>query len=153
MKKVIFTYLLPLAALTFFNGCAGADNNAPHAGNDDRFDCPHRPNCVSSEARDADRAIAPFQLKTDISAGWKAVQTLVEGLPRTAILEASEVYLHAACRSRVFRFVDDLQLRLNPQTGEVAVRSASRTGYWDFGVNRRRVESLRRSLKENGLIR
>jgi uncharacterized protein (DUF1499 family) len=54
-------------------------------------------------------------------------------------------YLHAVFASRLFRFKDDLELLLDAQTGVIHVRSASRVGGYDFGVNRRRVKRLRRA--------
>ena len=60
------------------------------------------------------------------------------------IITASETYLHAEFRSLIFRFVDDLELLVDPVAGVIDVRSASRLGRSDFGVNRRRVEELRR---------
>jgi uncharacterized protein (DUF1499 family) len=62
-------------------------------------------------------------------------------------------YLHAECRSAVFGLVDDLELHLRQSEGIIAVRSASRLGYSDLGVNRRRVEGLRSSLIALGAIR
>jgi uncharacterized protein (DUF1499 family) len=62
-------------------------------------------------------------------------------------------YLHAECRSALLGFVDDLELHLRPSEGVIAVRSASRLGYSDFGVNRRRVEVLRASLISRGMGR
>ena len=65
----------------------------------------------------------------------------------------TDTTLHAECRSRVFRFVDDLDLHLRAEEKIIAVRSASRLGYSDLGVNRNRVEAQRAKLKERGAIR
>jgi len=62
-------------------------------------------------------------------------------------------YLHAECRSAWFGFVDDLELHLRPSEASIAVRSASRLGYSDLGVNRRRVEDLRASLIGRQVLR
>jgi uncharacterized protein (DUF1499 family) len=75
------------------------------------------------------------------------------GLPRTRIVSRTDASLHAECRSRIFRFVDDLELCLRAAEGIIAVRSASRLGYSDLGVNRSRVEALRAELKKRGMIR
>jgi uncharacterized protein (DUF1499 family) len=77
---------------------------------------------------------------------------VVDSLPRSTIVKKTDTYLHAEFRSRVFRFVDDLELLLDPATGVVAIRSASRIGYSDLGVNRRRVATLRQKLTQNGII-
>jgi len=116
-------------------------------------DCPRRPNCVSSEARDPRRAVEGFHLKgSDRAAAWNTVVKMVTELPRTEIIQATDRYLHVTCQSRVFGFIDDLELQLTPETGRIAVRSASRSGYYDLGVNRKRVEMLRTKLKRQGLI-
>jgi len=59
------------------------------------------------------------------------------------ITEEKAGYLHAEFRSALFGFVDHVELRLDEAANRIDVRSASRTGYYDFGVNRRRVEEIR----------
>jgi uncharacterized protein (DUF1499 family) len=74
-------------------------------------------------------------------------------MPRTAIVTETGDYLHAECRSAMLGFVDDLELHLRPGAGIIAVRSASRTGRSDFGVNRSRVEDLRAALIKRGIVK
>jgi len=123
---------------------------------EDRFDhlapCPRSPNCVCSDAPDASHRIEPFRLTGDAAAGWARIRKTLERQPRTRLISATDRYLHAEVRSRIFRFVDDLELLLSPDDGTVAVRSASRLGHSDFGVNRKRVERLRRLLAGQGAI-
>ena len=113
--------------------------------------CPARPNCVCSDASDPLHAISALILTSPPDRAWEAARLAVLSLPRTQIVSESDGYLHAECRSAVFGFVDDLELHLRPQSDSIAVRSASRLGYRDFGVNRKRVESLRTALAANGL--
>ncbi len=121
--------------------------------NNDRLDgCPSSPNCVSTEAPDAKHAVEPMHLTGDPQKAWKAITKIVGQLPRCTIVENTKHYLHVECRSRLFRFVDDLELLLDPATMVIAIRSAARVGKSDLGVNRRRVESLRIRFKEDGLI-
>jgi uncharacterized protein (DUF1499 family) len=115
--------------------------------------CPPSPNCVSSDARDSAHAIPPFQLEVSPAEAWPVVHELVSGLPRVQIVEATDVYLYAECKSRLLGFVDDLELHLRPAEGVLAVRSASRVGHSDLGVNRRRLEELRTVLISRGIIR
>jgi uncharacterized protein (DUF1499 family) len=77
----------------------------------------------------------------------------VAGLPRTKIITVSDDYLYAECSSAVFGFVDDLELHLRSAQNSIAVRSGSRLGKSDFGVNRKRVENLRGLLLRQGVIR
>ena len=67
-------------------------------------------------------------------------------LPRTIVLEATDNYWHAVCRSLIFRFPDDLEILKLPKQRIIQVRSASRFGLGDLGVNRNRVNTLYRDL-------
>ena len=68
-------------------------------------------------------------------------------LPRTRVIRLEPDYLHAECRSALMGFVDDLELYLRTDEGTIAVRSASRLGWSDMGVNRRRVDAVRRAFR------
>ena len=115
--------------------------------------CPSSSNCVSSDAPDTRHHISPLQLTVAPTEAWATVREIVSKLPRTRIVEETADYLHAECQSALFGFVDDLELHLRPAEKIIAVRSASRLGYSDFGVNRRRVEGLRASLTSRGVLR
>jgi len=114
--------------------------------------CPTSPNCVSSDAEDARHRIAPLTIKGDASRSWAALASLLKDEPRMRVVEESDTYLHATARTRVFRFVDDVEFELRATEGIIAVRSASRVGRSDLGVNRRRVESIRERLRNAGVI-
>ena len=83
---------------------------------------------------------------------WKALKEVLNARPRTRIVTVTDDYLHAQEKSRIFGFVDDIEFHLRSAEGIIAVRSASRVGYSDFGVNRRRVEEIRKVLHEQNLI-
>lgn len=76
-----------------------------------------------------------------------AVIRAVEQLPGCTVVQREDEYLRAECRSKVFGFVDDLELVPSPEGG-LDVRSAARLGWYDFGVNRKRVEMLRALLSK-----
>jgi uncharacterized protein (DUF1499 family) len=115
--------------------------------------CPASPNCVSSDATDAAHRVEAFALVGPVDAAWRIVREEVARLPRTTVADERPTYLHAECASALFGFVDDLELALRAPEGLVAVRSASRLGYSDLGVNRRRVEGLRQALRARGVVR
>lgn len=104
--------------------------------------CPNSPNCVSSSATDSHH-VDPFPLFVDGKKSLNILAVIIKNLPRTKIIEHNDTYLHAEFESRVFRFVDDLEFLVNEDQEILEVRSASRLGYGDFGVNRKRVEMLR----------
>ena len=114
--------------------------------------CPSSPNCVSSDAADSTHSVAAFALAIPSRKAWLAARGSVESLPRTKIISETSDYLHAECTSAFFGFVDDLELHLRVAEGVIAVRSASRLGYSDLGVNRRRIEDLRALLIKQGIV-
>jgi uncharacterized protein (DUF1499 family) len=115
--------------------------------------CPATPNCVSSEANDDTHRVDAFALRLPPDEAWDAVEQAVSAMPRTTVITRDATYLHAECASAVFGFVDDLELHLRAADNLIAVRSASRLGKGDLGVNRKRVERLRRALRARGAIR
>ena len=113
--------------------------------------CPSKPNCVSSLATD-EHAITPFQLKKGTKINVQQLNATLKKLEANISVSHDAQQLSAEISSRVFGFVDDLDLIIDTEQGLLHVRSASRTGYYDFGVNKRRVERLRALLKDEGII-
>lgn len=112
--------------------------------------CPNRPNCVCSEdGVPARQFVAPFAVVGEPAAAFARLQALVARAPRTEIVRSTAQRFDATCRTRL-GFVDDLAFRLSPERGVIHVRSASRLGYYDLGVNRARVEALRREFDSAG---
>lgn len=109
--------------------------------------CKASPNCVSSQTdpKDEEHYIAPIALKGDAIA---AVRKAVESLPRTTVVQVEPDYLYAEFRSKLLGFVDDVEFLADRAKGVVHVRSASRLGRRDFGVNRERIEQLRSILEK-----
>jgi uncharacterized protein (DUF1499 family) len=110
--------------------------------------CPASPNCVSSQADDRAHFTEPLRFTGDATRAWKRLKSALATESRMTTVEDTGSYLHAEARSLVFGFVDDIECLLDPAAGMIQVRSASRTGYSDFGVNRRRVERIREAFSE-----
>jgi uncharacterized protein (DUF1499 family) len=113
--------------------------------------CKRTPNCVSSQADPADEQhyIAPLAVTKNASGDAMAqVRKAVESMPRTSIVRVEAGYLYAEFRSKLMGFVDDVEFLHDPVKGVVHVRSASRLGRRDMGVNRNRVEQLRSMLEK-----
>lgn len=140
-------------AMSLFASCASKrpDNLGLHGQR--LASCPSSPNCVSSDAGDEEHAVEPYALAVDPDWAWKALRELLAARPRTQVITATGDYLHAEERSRLLGFVDDLEFHLRPEQAAVAVRSASRLGYSDLGVNRKRVEAIRQALRSRGIVR
>jgi len=150
----------PLAALAAGLLLAGCRSMAaydplldPVSHLDLRFDpCPQSPNCVSSQAWDPDQRVAPFTFAGSADDALAALAALVRADPAATVVERrSGIYLRAEYRSRWLGFTDDLELLADEEGGVVHVRSASRRGWYDFGVNRRRVEGLHEAFGQSML--
>lgn len=108
------------------------------------------PNSVSSQAdlhaghpmRDAAR-IAPLPLRGSVPETMARLRSLASALPGARVEEVRDDYLRLSYTSRWLRFVDDAEFWADPAAGVIHVRSASRLGRRDFGVNRARIEALR----------
>ncbi len=102
--------------------------------------CPSSPNCVSSLAPKGDpHRVEPLVIDGD--AGWARLHEVILGMPRVKLIEERPDYRHYTFTTLIFRFVDDVEIR---RDGDIAhIRSASRVGHSDLGVNRRRVEAIR----------
>ncbi|HEY9530790.1 MAG TPA: DUF1499 domain-containing protein [Burkholderiales bacterium] len=103
--------------------------------------CKRSPNCVSSQANPSDREhyIAPLH------GTLESVKNAVRAFPRTTIVKQEKDYLYAEFRTRLLRYVDDVEFFFDGQV--IQVRSCSRLGRRDFGVNRKRVDELRRIIE------
>jgi uncharacterized protein (DUF1499 family) len=147
--KIIPFFLIPaLLCLAVFTVSCTSGGKRPAGRIDGRLaPCPERPNCVSSEAAGGPSAVEPLAFTVTPQAAWAALKRAVAASGGQVAREDSD-FLWAVFRTPVFRFKDDVEFRMDAARMQIHVRSASRSGYSDFGVNRRRVEKLRRQFEQ-----
>lgn len=141
--------LLIMATATLNTGCAGSPPGNLGVKNGKLAACPDRPNCVSSQAGDEAQHIAPLNAPAS-SPSDAVLQSFLEILrnqPGARIVETRPGYVRAEFSSKFFGFVDDAEFWWRTPD-KIEVRSASRLGYSDLGVNRARIEALRTQLQE-----
>jgi uncharacterized protein (DUF1499 family) len=127
-------------------GCTGKERNTPLGLNDGRLaECPSSPNCVSTRAGDAAKRMRTLPFVSDATFSRQKIVAIVKSLKRSVVITEQDHYLHIEFRSAVFRFVDDVEFFFDESAKLIHFRSASRTGYSDFGVNRKRMESIAQS--------
>jgi uncharacterized protein (DUF1499 family) len=130
-------------------GCAG---NMSKLGieNGQLKACPTTPNCVSSQAKDKEHFIEPILITgSPLEAKKNILQTLKE-FKQSKVKVVEDNYISAEFTSRILRFVDDVEFYFpDTKTREVIIhiRSASRMGYSDFGMNKKRIEQIRSKLE------
>lgn len=105
--------------------------------------CPSSPNCVSSKSDAVPHAIKPLHYEGK-EHPFTLLLPILENMSRTSVITQEENYLHVEFRSMLFSFVDDVEFSYEPENHLVHMRSASRSGYFDFGVNRKRLERIRK---------
>ena len=136
-----FNYISIVFLLTLFS-CASQAPPSLGLRDGKLAPCPNKPNCVSSDHKDKASGIESMAFKETPEMAWeklKAAVTTIGG----KIEKDDNNYLWATFRSRIFRFVDDMEFRMDSKNKVIHLRSASRVGYSDLGVNRKRVEKLR----------
>lgn len=143
-----FTRPLVLAMLaSALAGCPGTRPSNLGITNGLLAACPSSPNCVSDRATDDLHKIEPLTYAGDRASAMTRLVDLIHALPRTQIIEQRDDYLYVEFTSAVWRFVDDLELQFDSDGKTIHVRSASRVGYGDLGVNRRRIEDIRQRFQ------
>lgn len=111
--------------------------------------CPSSPNCISSQAEDPDHKTEAISFPASEKATiHKIVVDTLHSMERASIVTNSPDYIHAVFKTKLFKFKDDVDLLFDYEAGRIQIRSASRTGYSDFGVNRKRVEAIRQQIQE-----
>lgn len=109
--------------------------------------CPDSPNCVSSQSGDPRHHVDPITYTGQRNRARRILEQTVADMPGARIVNRSDQTLHVEYQTRWLRFVDDVTFYF-PEEPIIHVRSASRKGYYDFGVNRKRVEEIRKRFKD-----
>lgn len=150
MKRVLkILVLLPIAITVVFFGLGMYSQTKTPIGiqNGQLAACPSKPNCVSSESSPSDQhAIAAIELGTKMTDDpLGQLRNIVQSMGGEVLI-ARDNYLASTFTSQLFRFVDDVEFRIDTGSGLIHVRSASRVGYSDFEANRKRVENIRKQI-------
>jgi uncharacterized protein (DUF1499 family) len=108
--------------------------------------CPASPNCVSSQSSDREHSIDPLRYTGSPGDAMDRLKKIVMCMKRSRIITETGSYIHAEFTSALFRFVDDVEFFLDERAAVIQVRSSSRIGNSDLGVNRKRVEDIRAAI-------
>ena len=107
-----------------------------------------KPNFVSSLIDDPDKKTAPLSISGNPESAWKNAVAAILATPRTETAVEEEHYFRAETKSRVFGFVDDVEIRWDPGDEVIHIRSSSRVGHSDMGANAERVEEIRERFEK-----
>ena len=145
MKK---TVVVILCTALLLSACAGDRPANLGVINGALAACPDSPNCVSSQASDERHRIEPFATGDDPDAAFARLAEIVRRRPDATVINSTDTYLRVELRTTFF--TDDAEFLLDRERRLIQLRSASRLGYSDLGLNRRRIEEIRRQLQHRG---
>lgn len=146
---IIVSVLIALSiASLFILGKYSQKGQASGLVNSSLSRCSAKPNCVCSEYRDdVDHYILPTDIQNSGSTDMAKVASIIKDMNGVTQVEKDN-YIAATFTSSIFGFVDDFEIRIDPNQGTMHFRSASRVGYSDGGVNRKRVELFKKLYKK-----
>ncbi|MDY6932171.1 MAG: DUF1499 domain-containing protein [Halobacteriota archaeon] len=106
--------------------------------------CPKSPNCISTQSDPSDEGhyMEPIKYSTTKEEAYENILEVINSMKRTKIITKSDSYIHAEFRIKILIFVDDVEFYIDDENKVIHFRSASRVGYSDTGLNRRRMEDF-----------
>ena len=159
MKTIISRYLPIVLTLVFLLGgtilfsgqtklLAGTKSNNLGMATGQLLACPTTPNCVNSQSLDAEHRITPLTYTSSAEDAFNTLKTVVQSFKQSAIAQETGNYIYAEFTIPVVGFVDDVEFLLDKDAQVIHVRSASRLGESDLGVNRKRIETIRAKFNQ-----
>jgi uncharacterized protein (DUF1499 family) len=121
---------------------SGAGVEGLGATEDKLAPCPDSPNCVSTQSKSKRHTMEPLPYLQTREATRERILSILKGMKRMQIVKLTEFHIHVEFRTALWRFVDDVEFLLDDEERVVHFRSASRAGYYDFGLNRRRMKEI-----------
>ena len=149
ITKMIITAIILIVSILFIMAWLSESGGTPIANNTILKPCPDKPNCICSEyIDDTEHYIEPLSLSTkQLSKAISYIKISVQSLEGKIVTD-DNTYLAATFSSSFFGFVDDVEFRLDNENQLIHIRSASRLGYSDFGINNKRVNNLKTIIRQ-----
>jgi uncharacterized protein (DUF1499 family) len=122
------------------SGCATSGRVRSGVSGGKLLDCPNAPKCVSTQSKDERHRMEPISFSGRVQDAQSTIISIIKGMKNSEIITVSEDYVYAQFRSSVFRFIDDVEFYFNAQKKLIHFRSSARFGYYDWKVNRKRME-------------
>lgn len=146
-SKTQLQLLAAMAGALMLVGCGAGTANLRADNGGKLAPCDSGPHCVSSETSDKDRHVAPLTYSNSRTIALLRLEEIINGMEGAKIIKQAPNYIYATYTSAVFGFVDDVEFVLPADSHEIQLRSSSRIGYYDFGVNHARVEAIRKRFE------
>ena len=148
MKHLICPFLV--IGLMILTGCRQTDSATPGLTDGKLRPCPDKYSCVCTQDTAERHRIEPLRYTGTQEEAREKLLTVVRHMAQSTIVKADADYIHVEFRSAFFEFVDDVEFLFDDVAKLIHFRSASRTGYYDFNVNRKRMEEIRKRFMGTG---
>ena len=142
------TFCSSLLCFLILAGCSGKRPGKLGVSNGILTPCPKSPNCVSSQATDEKHRIEPLKYTGSRKNSKDKLLQVIRSIKRGKVVTEEKKYIHVEFRSALWRFTDDVEFYFDDNSKTIQVRSAARLGSYDLGVNRKRIERIRKEYKK-----
>jgi uncharacterized protein (DUF1499 family) len=148
--KILIPSLLT-AGLMILTGCQQTVTGMTGLTADGRLrPCPDKYSCVCTQDTAERHRIAPLRYTGTQEEAREQLLMVLRRMAQSTLVKAGADYIHVEFRSAFFEFVDDVEFLFDDAAKLIHFRSASRTGYYDFNVNRKRMEEIRKRFMGPG---
>jgi uncharacterized protein (DUF1499 family) len=148
MKHLILPFLA--IGLVFMTGCQHTVSVTTGLADGKLRPCPDKPNCVCTQDTAERHRIEPLHYTGTQEETREKLLMVVRHIAQSTLVKADPDYIHVEFRSSFFEFVDDVEFLFDDAAKLIHFRSAARTGYYDFNVNRKRMEEIRKRFMGPG---
>jgi uncharacterized protein (DUF1499 family) len=112
--------------------------------------CPDAPKCVSTQEENEKRRVEPIPYEGGLEEARHRIVDIIEGMKRSKIITREDDYIYAQFKSGIWGFIDDVEFYFDDEEKVIHFRSSARFGYYDWNVNRKRMESIRQAFVSGG---
>jgi len=123
-----------------FCGCATSGRVRSGVSEGKLLECPKAPKCVSTQSEDERHRMEPIRFSGSVKDARSSIISIIKGMKNSEIITVHENYVYAQFKSSVFRFIDDVEFYFDGEEKLIHFRSSARFGYYDWKVNRKRME-------------
>ncbi|MFT6319999.1 MAG: hypothetical protein ACJAT4_000921 [Granulosicoccus sp.] len=110
--------------------------------------CPNSPNCVSTQETRKRKRMRPILFTESSDLAIEKLERMLASKSRVTLVEKKGNYLHYEFKTKIGKFIDDVEFLFDEETKQIHFRSASRKGYGDFGKNKRRMKKIRKEYEK-----
>ncbi len=110
--------------------------------------CPASPNCVSTQSEDERHRMEPIPYTTSTEEARRKIVQIIRSMERARVITEDDRYVYAEFQTAGLQYTDDVECYFDEDAHVIHFRSAARLPYWDWGVNRKRMQSIQSAFWE-----